>query len=72
MGKLLEGKVAIVTGPGQGVGRALAMKYAAEGAMVVTNNRKPGQSETKQLTPEEIALRMDVPLDFVTACLGKE
>ena len=55
MGKLLEGNVAIVTGSGQGVGRALAMKYAAEGAMVVTNNRKPGQSETKQLTPEEIA-----------------
>ena len=55
MSKLLEGKVAIVTGSGQGVGRALAMKYAAEGALVVTNNRKPGQSETKQLTPEEIA-----------------
>ncbi|MCQ2452495.1 MAG: SDR family NAD(P)-dependent oxidoreductase, partial [Oscillospiraceae bacterium] len=52
MGKLLEGKVAIVTGSGQGVGRALAMKYASEGAMVITNNRK---SETKQLTPEEIA-----------------
>ena len=55
MGKALEGKVAIVTGSGQGVGRALALKYASEGAMVITNNRKPGNSETKQLTPEEIA-----------------
>jgi 3-oxoacyl-[acyl-carrier protein] reductase len=55
MGKLLEGKVAIVTGSGQGVGRALAMKYASEGACVITNNRKKGQSETKQLSKEEIA-----------------
>lgn len=55
MGKLLEGKVAIVTGSGQGVGRALALKLASEGACVVTNNRKKSQSDTKQLTPEEIA-----------------
>ena len=55
MAKLLEGKVAIVTGSGQGVGRALALKYAEEGAIVITNNRKPGNSDTKQLTPEEIA-----------------
>ena len=55
MGKLLEGKVAIVTGSGQGVGRALALKYASEGATVITNNRKKAMSDTKQLTPEEIA-----------------
>ncbi|MBQ8974971.1 MAG: SDR family NAD(P)-dependent oxidoreductase [Oscillospiraceae bacterium] len=55
MGKLLEGKVAIVTGSGQGVGRALALKYASEGATVITNNRKKTMSDTKQLTPEEIA-----------------
>ena len=37
-----DGKVAIVTGSGQGIGKAIAMALAAEGAKVVTNNRKPG------------------------------
>ena len=38
-----DGKVAIVTGSGQGIGRSIAMMLAAEGAKVVTNNRKPGR-----------------------------
>jgi 3-oxoacyl-[acyl-carrier protein] reductase len=37
-----DGKVAIVTGSGQGIGRAIALALAAEGAKVVTNNRKAG------------------------------
>ena len=39
MGKL-EGKVAVITGSSQGIGRAVALSMAAEGAKVVTNNRK--------------------------------
>ena len=42
MGDKLKGKVAIVTGSGQGIGKAVAVALAAEGAKVVTNNRKPG------------------------------
>jgi len=40
MKKKLEGKVAIVTGSGQGVGRGIAIVLAREGASVITNNRK--------------------------------
>lgn len=35
----LQGKVAIVSGSGRGIGQAVAMKLAAEGARVVVNDR---------------------------------
>ena len=41
MKRMLDGKVAVVTGSGQGVGRGIALLLAREGAKVVTNNRKP-------------------------------
>ncbi len=44
MGDVLKGKVAIVTGSGQGIGRAIAVGMAKEGAKVVTNNRKRGST----------------------------
>ncbi|MDR2486642.1 MAG: SDR family oxidoreductase, partial [Clostridiales Family XIII bacterium] len=55
MGKLFQDKVVIVTGSGQGIGRAVALAFAAEGAKVVTNNRKPGSTGRAQLTDEQYA-----------------
>ncbi|MCD6568128.1 MAG: SDR family NAD(P)-dependent oxidoreductase [Dehalococcoidia bacterium] len=42
MGNYLKDRVAIITGSGQGIGKAIALAMAAEGAKIVTNNRKPG------------------------------
>jgi NAD(P)-dependent dehydrogenase (short-subunit alcohol dehydrogenase family) len=38
----LKDKVAVVTGSGQGIGSAIALALAQEGAKVVTNNRRQG------------------------------
>lgn len=39
MSRVLEGRVAIVTGSGMGIGRAIALDMARQGAAIVTNNR---------------------------------
>ncbi|MFZ5486981.1 MAG: SDR family NAD(P)-dependent oxidoreductase [Pseudomonadota bacterium] len=41
----LEGKVAIVSGSGRGIGRAIALKLASEGAKVVVNDLDPAPAE---------------------------
>jgi 3-oxoacyl-[acyl-carrier protein] reductase len=48
----LQGKSAIVTGSGRGIGRAIAIKYAEEGADVLVNYTK--RPDTANETAEEI------------------
>jgi 3-oxoacyl-[acyl-carrier protein] reductase len=45
MGTRLAGKVAIITGSGQGIGRATAIAFAAEGATVIVATRTAAHGE---------------------------
>jgi NAD(P)-dependent dehydrogenase (short-subunit alcohol dehydrogenase family) len=62
---MLEGKVAMITGASQGLGRALALAYAREGASIVINSRSEGSirpvaEEAGSLGAEVLALAADV------------
>jgi NAD(P)-dependent dehydrogenase (short-subunit alcohol dehydrogenase family) len=62
---MLEGKVALVTGASQGLGRALALAYAKEGASLVLNSRSEGSirpvaEEAENLGAEVLAVAADV------------
>lgn len=54
MERYLEGKVAIVTGSGQGVGRGIAIYLARQGAKVITNNRKPGSASCQMYKKDDM------------------
>lgn len=64
---LLENKTAIVTGAGSGIGRAIALMYAREGANVVVSDiSEKGGNETVQM----IADKYKTPSIFVRADVG--
>lgn len=52
MEKLLEGKIALITGAGRGIGRGIAIAYAKQGATVLINYN--GSKERAEAVCEEI------------------
>ncbi len=61
----MEGKVALVTGASQGLGKALALAYAEQGAKVVVNSRsedsiRPVAEQVEEEGAEVLAVAADV------------
>ncbi len=62
---MLEGKVAVITGASQGLGKALALACAKEGASLVINSRsedslRPVAEEAESLGADVLAVAADV------------
>lgn len=81
MSKRLEGKVAVITGAGSGIGRATALLFASEGARVVIADisAEAGEAvavEIRDAGGDAIALKTDVGNEegikaMVAATIGK-
>jgi NAD(P)-dependent dehydrogenase (short-subunit alcohol dehydrogenase family) len=64
----LKGQCAVVAGAAQGIGRAIAATFAAEGAHVALIDRDPAVSETaRQLTEEYHTLTLPLTADVTDA-----
>ena len=72
----LDGQVAIITGAGRGIGRAIALAYAREGARLALAARNEAELEetaaaVSELGGEAITVRTDVTSQIATERLAR-
>src|SRR4249920_84617 len=68
----LQGKVALVTAAGQGIGRAIAEKFAGEGAKVVATDLDPNKLEGLRAKPRKLDARSQDDIDALGRDIGRE
>lgn len=78
---VLEGKVAIITGAGRGIGKAIALRFAREGADIVIcdimpENMEVVSREVAELGRASLAVKVDVSIkqdveNMVSAAISK-
>jgi len=68
MSSRLEGKVALVTAAGQGIGRAITERFVAEGAKLIATDLDPGKLSGLQAKVSKLDVRSQDEID----ALGRE
>lgn len=66
MSNRLAGRKALITGSSSGIGKAIAVRFAAEGAHVIVNGRNPAKCESVAREIEAAGGRVDIVLADVS------
>jgi 2-keto-3-deoxy-L-fuconate dehydrogenase len=72
MSNRLEGKVALVTAAGQGIGRAIAEKFAAEGAKLIATDLDPNKLQGLRGKLRKLDVRAQDDIDMFCRDVGRE
>jgi 2-keto-3-deoxy-L-fuconate dehydrogenase len=70
MSNRLNGKVALVTAAGQGIGRAITEKFAAEGAKVIATDLDPDKLEGLRATLRKLDVRSQDDIEALSGEIG--
>ncbi|MGC2411540.1 MAG: SDR family oxidoreductase [Stellaceae bacterium] len=72
MSNRLEGKVALVTAAGQGIGRAIAEKFADEGAKVIATDLAPNKLQGSRAKLRKLDVRSQDDIDAFGRDIARE